>query len=52
MKKLKTYKRWPIKEKSLQKRLFKLCGEIDHILKIDFPFSSLRDDGAKDFYEK
>lgn len=52
MKKSKTYKRWPLKEKALQKRLFKLCGEIDHILKIDFPFNSLRDEGAKNLYEK
>lgn len=53
MEKIKAYKRWPRQKIALQKRLFKICSGIDHILKTDFPYDSLiKDEKTKKLYDE
>lgn len=49
---MKKYKRWQRKDKALQKRLSRICNEIDSMLRKDFPFESFNDEYKRNIYEK
>ena len=52
MKTIKGHKRWPNEKEVLQKRLKKICREIDSLLENDFPASVLSEDSCQALYRK
>lgn len=52
MGKIRKYQRWPRNEETLQKRLTKICHQIDNILKKDFPYEVLFIEKGQKLYEK